>query len=188
MDLLRLIEEGTVSLLYAPPIIRAPHLEKNRTDKMFDPSLDWAEWVMKLQFSEAKDMLAECVRMFQEAFPKVPDRDLMSVVEKEVLADMASLQLQPDIMDNYRRFVAITETRNGINLESEGVRIARRLVVSPTSLTHFYAGGVRLSLEIRFSRRLFLSTVVHVTWSLLLIACSPLIINIILCFNSCISQ
>ncbi|KAI0094587.1 hypothetical protein BDY19DRAFT_913567 [Irpex rosettiformis] len=111
-ELLELIEDGSLSLLYAPPISRSPCLEKNRTDAYDDPQIKWAEWVLNRQFSERKEMLAECVNMFEAAHPNVSDKNFMNVVEKEVLADLGRMQLQPSIMDSYRRFVVITESRS----------------------------------------------------------------------------
>ena len=77
-----------------------------------DPHIKWAEWVLNLPFASDKGILAECVRMFEAAHPNVSDRDIMSVTEKEVLADLGRMQLQPTIMDNYRRFVAITGSQS----------------------------------------------------------------------------
>ena len=50
--------------------------------------------------------------MFEAEHLNVSDRDIMSVTEKEVLADLGRMQLQPTIMDNYRRFVAITGSQS----------------------------------------------------------------------------
>ncbi|KAI0702474.1 hypothetical protein BC835DRAFT_1320860 [Cytidiella melzeri] len=121
LDLLKLIENGTLSLLYAPPVTRAPRLEKNRTNIMLDPHVQWAEWVFKVQFSERTEILAECVRMFEVAFPNALHKDIKAIVEKEVLGDMARMQLQPDMMDNHRRFVAVMDARN--ELELDGVEL-----------------------------------------------------------------
>jgi hypothetical protein len=87
---------------------------------MVDSRIDWAEWVFKQQFSERKDIVRECVKMFEAAFPKVSGSDMMAVVEQEVLSDMALMQLQPDIMDNHRRFVMIAV---GSELEQDGVSV-----------------------------------------------------------------
>ena len=77
-----------------------------------DPHLKWAEWVLNLPFASDKEILAECVRLFEAAHPNVSDRDIMSVTEKEVLADLGRMQLQPTIMDNYRRFVVLTGAKD----------------------------------------------------------------------------
>lgn len=90
---------------------------------MVDPRVGWAEWLMKLQFSEPKDVLDQCVTMLPEKFHQLSDKELTQTVEKEVLADIARLQLNPDIMDNHRRFVLITETRKETSAESEGVSV-----------------------------------------------------------------
>lgn len=116
-ELLDLIEDGSLSLLFAPPLSRSVLLEKNRTDVYADPHVQWAEWVLTQQFSEREEILEGCVKMFEAAFPKVSDRELVSVVEKEVLADLRRMQLQPHLMDHYRRYVAITEPRSETELD-----------------------------------------------------------------------
>ncbi|KAI0343935.1 hypothetical protein BDW22DRAFT_1327569, partial [Trametopsis cervina] len=122
-DLLDLIEDGVVSLLYSPPLIRAPRLEKNRIDIMYDPQLDWIDTTTRLQFSGRNSMVEECVRMFETAFPKVPDSDIIDVVVKELMADMTKIALQHDIMDHYRRYVIIVESFDESRLEADGVSI-----------------------------------------------------------------
>lgn len=131
---------------------------------MVDPRLSWTEWLINLQLSEPKDMVIQCIDMLQKAFPKVSDRELMSTVEKAVLADMGQLQLQPDIMDNHRRFVVlVTETRNEQSAESEGVSIhfvcARVFEHCLTCL--IFAGRIGYPLEVRLPRRLLRSSVVR---------------------------
>lgn len=118
-----MIEDGTVSLLYAPPLLRAPRRSNERVDVTVDLRKEWSEWLINLQLSEPTDILVQCTEMLQKAFPKLSDKELTSTVEKEVLADMGQMQLQPDLMDNYRRFVIITETRNDQSMESDGVSV-----------------------------------------------------------------
>jgi hypothetical protein len=54
----------------------------------------------------------------------ISDKDLSPAIEQEVLSDMLQMQLQPAVMDNYRRFVMVIETRNDQALQSHGVSLA----------------------------------------------------------------
>ena len=66
----------------------------------------------------------------------------MGVVEKEVLADMRLMQLQPHIMDNYRRFVAVTDAPT--EPELDGVSVLAVTVMFETA-TDLYIFCVRSS-------------------------------------------
>lgn len=118
-----LINDGAISLLYSPPRKRAPHLHPDYIDQMIDPAMDWVEWNMSILDLQPKEILAECFKMLQKRFPNVPEKDLLLVVEKEVLADMREIQLQPEIMDNYRRILAIIEPRKDAPAELDGVSV-----------------------------------------------------------------
>lgn len=69
-------------------------------------------------------LMQECLRIFDARHPKLADKDVATVVEQELLADMVQMQLEPVIMDNHRRFVMAAETRNDQTLESHGVSLA----------------------------------------------------------------
>lgn len=121
MALLELIEEGKVSLLYAPPKSRSPRLSEVDTSRTTDPGMDWAAWAIGISTMDSREIMEECIRIFEAKHPKLPDRDLASAVEQEALLDLVQMQLEPVIMDGYRRFVMVVETRNDQSPESNGV-------------------------------------------------------------------
>ena len=54
------------------------------------------------------------------------------MIPSDVLVDMVQMQIQPAIMDNYRRFVMVVETHND-EIESDGVSVSS---VQRESSTH----------------------------------------------------
>lgn len=114
--LLTLIDEGKLALLRAPPIghdaVRPAHER--------DPTVEWMEWTLALPSLDPKGTLAECIKLLDDRFPRTSGKELQIKVEQEVLHDMCQMQLQPAIMDNHRRFVAIVEARND-TIEVDGV-------------------------------------------------------------------
>lgn len=121
MPLLELIEEGKVSLLHCLPKSRTPRLADNDTSRMIDPGMDWAAWTLGICALDGPGIMKECMRIFEEKHSRLLDREIASTVEQEVISDMVQMQLEPVIMDNYRRFVMVVETRNDPSLESNGV-------------------------------------------------------------------
>ncbi|KAJ3541216.1 hypothetical protein NM688_g6118 [Phlebia brevispora] len=108
-QLLRLIEDGKISLLPSLPLVK----REVRTGSQFlDPRMEWVAWVAGTSPWNAKTILVQCMKQLDERFSKTPIRDLSYAVEKETMSDFRQLQCQPAIMDNYRRFVLITESRN----------------------------------------------------------------------------
>ena len=83
--------------------------------------MDWAARVLGICSMDSRDIMEECTRIFEERHRGLPDRDLASTVEQEVQLDLVQMQLEPVIMDSYRRFVLIVETRNDQTLEASGV-------------------------------------------------------------------
>lgn len=130
--LLKLIEEGKVSLLHVPPKSRSPRLAENDTSRTVNPGLDWVSWALGISSMDSAGILQECLRIFDKKHPNISDRDIRTVIEQEVLSDIVQMQLEPAIMDNYRRFVMIVETRNDQSLETSGVRVILLLAWSFT--------------------------------------------------------
>ena len=56
---------------------------------------------------KARQILEECLRIAAEQFANVSDADLPMAIEKEIARDTLRMQLQPVIMDQYRRFVVV---------------------------------------------------------------------------------
>ena len=99
-DLLKLIEQGTVALLHAPAVVRdAP--------PNGDPSLLWTRWMLRLPSMNARQILEECLRIAAEQFANTSAADLPVAIEKEIARDLLRMQLQPVMMDNYRRYVVL---------------------------------------------------------------------------------
>ena len=114
--LLRLIDEGKLALLRAPPTgpaaVKQPHKA--------DPTTEWQQWVLSLPCSSQREIMEKCTQLLETRFSKVSDKNLPHEILAEVLYDLRQMQLQPTIMDNYRRFVVMTEGRNDL-LEADGV-------------------------------------------------------------------
>lgn len=72
-----------------------------------DASLLWTRWQLRLPSMNARQVLEECLRVAAEQFANVSDADLSMAIEKEIVRDMLRMQLQPVIMDKYRRFVVV---------------------------------------------------------------------------------
>jgi hypothetical protein len=95
--LLTLIEEGQVSLLRAPP----RSLEK---DTLAD---DWTLSQLKLTSLQTRALLELCMRDFTRLYASVKEPGWASAIEAEIAEDVLSMQLQPAMMDTYRRYVVI---------------------------------------------------------------------------------
>ena len=119
--LLQLISDGKIALSRAPP---APPFHR-KVDDNPDPTMEFAAWLYRIPSMSRKDILEECLKLLDEHWTKVTQntkgKQLMQVVEDAIIQDLCQIQLLPVIMDNYRRFVLITEDRNDNNLERDGV-------------------------------------------------------------------
>ena len=96
-DLLKMIEDGRIALLHAPTVTR----EGNS-------GLLWTRWMLRLGSMNARDILEECLRVAAEQFSNTCEADLPLVIEKDIARDLRRMQIQPVIMDDYRRFVVLT--------------------------------------------------------------------------------
>ena len=72
-----------------------------------DASLLWTRWMLRLPSMNARQILEECIRVAAEQFANTSDADLPMAIEKEIARDIHRLQMQPVIMDKYRRFVVV---------------------------------------------------------------------------------
>ena len=123
-DLLDLIEDGKISLLTAPPATR--YAPSDGWSKV-NARVEWTLWLGSLPSLNTKGILGECLRQFDKHFSKVPAKDLPKAVDHLIMGDFCQLQYQPSIMDNYRRFVLITENRNHSMEERDGVSNMRSI-------------------------------------------------------------
>ncbi|KZT06371.1 uncharacterized protein LAESUDRAFT_726201, partial [Laetiporus sulphureus 93-53] len=98
--LLGLIENGTISLL------RAPATGWDFCQGQI-PTEEWLSWQMSLLSMKARDLLEECIRVASTQYTNVLEHELQEAIQKEIARDMWSMQLQPLIMDKYRRLVVV---------------------------------------------------------------------------------
>ncbi|KAI9066660.1 hypothetical protein FKP32DRAFT_1565322, partial [Trametes sanguinea] len=106
LDLLTAIEDGSVALLQAPQPSRDPPAKG-------DPALLWTRWMIRIARLDARGILEECLRVAGEQFANTADADLPMAIEREIARDMMRLQVQPAIIDNYRRFVVFKTKQDG---------------------------------------------------------------------------
>ncbi|KAI0768532.1 hypothetical protein BD413DRAFT_127687 [Trametes elegans] len=97
-DLLRAIEGGSIALLQAPDARRDPPPQG-------DPVTLWTGWMIRVAGLNARGILEECLKLAAEQFANTSDADLPAAIEGEITRDLIRMQVQPAIMDNYRRFV-----------------------------------------------------------------------------------
>ncbi|OSD05970.1 hypothetical protein PYCCODRAFT_1065885 [Trametes coccinea BRFM310] len=105
-ELLTAIEDGSVALLQAPQLNRDPPAKG-------DPALLWTRWMLRIAGLDARGILAECLRTAAEQFANTTDADLPMAIEREIARDMMRMQVQPAMMDNYRRFVLFRTKQDG---------------------------------------------------------------------------
>ncbi|PIL29610.1 hypothetical protein GSI_08247 [Ganoderma sinense ZZ0214-1] len=118
-DLLKAIEQGTIALLHAPPVVRDPAPEG-------DASLLWTRWMLCLPSMNARQILEECLRIAAEQFANTSAADLPMAIEKEIARDMLRMQMQPVIMDKYRRFVVVKgkgQTQTNFREDKGGIEV-----------------------------------------------------------------
>ncbi|THH16827.1 hypothetical protein EW146_g3874 [Bondarzewia mesenterica] len=109
--LLDMIEEGRLSLMSTVPVGRA-------RGAMIS---DWISWQTQLPCLTARGILEKCMRSFIQQYDDTPEEQWPSAVESEVVTSISSLQLQPAIMDNYRRFVVIRGEQDGANTPRDSI-------------------------------------------------------------------
>lgn len=96
-DLLKMIRNGTLSLLPQPPFL--PNDFKGITD--------WASSQLRILTLDERGILGLCLRNFTKEYADLDEEKWPSAVKEEVLSSLSSMQVQPSIMKNYRRFVVL---------------------------------------------------------------------------------
>ena len=102
--LLSLIVDGKISLLTAPPTSRRPQQEGT---KWRDPELTWLNGQYALISMSEREILAACITAFDELFPQAAVNEIQGLGAKHAYKEMDSMQFQPAIMDDYRRYVVV---------------------------------------------------------------------------------
>jgi len=93
-----LVTQGVVSLLRAPPA------HGNNSGPA------WVTAQLKLLSLKPSALLEECLSAFAVQYSNTTFTELSDAAEAEILKDMLCMQTQPQIMENYRRFVIAVPT------------------------------------------------------------------------------
>jgi hypothetical protein len=75
---------------------------------------------------EPRGTLADCLRAFNDQFSDFPEEKWNFQVLTQLSSMLSSLQMQPCMMDRYRRFVVITGKQDKIAADWGGVSIPSR--------------------------------------------------------------
>ena len=113
-DLLSRIGQGQLSLLFMEP----PHYGPKEA-----PLLEWIRRHQETSMLEPRGILEDCLRSFNKHFSELPEEKWSFNVLTELLSILFSLQMQPCMMDQYRRFVVITGKQDKIAPDRGGVSI-----------------------------------------------------------------
>jgi hypothetical protein len=111
-DLLSRIGQGQLSLLYMEP----PHYGPKE-----GPLLEWIRRHQETSMLEPRGILEDCFRSFNKQFSDLPEEKWTFHVLTDLLSMLFSLQMQPCMMDQYRRFVVITGKQDKIAPDRGGV-------------------------------------------------------------------
>lgn len=70
-----------------------------------------------------RGVLAECLRIFEKDYPGVDVRSesMISRIEKDIAHDLLAMQVQPCLMDEFRRFVLVRPSRSAPMDDKDGV-------------------------------------------------------------------
>ncbi|KAJ7139793.1 hypothetical protein C8R44DRAFT_867898 [Mycena epipterygia] len=111
--LLRAIDDGEVSVLRAPPLDRNPSLNS-------DPTTEWLRdhWIARPVGQ--RRVLEFCIGVFSAKYSNVPQAQWASAVETEISEDLNLMQMQPDIMKHYRRYVVIRAEDDVVSADKDG--------------------------------------------------------------------
>lgn len=109
-DLLSRIGQGQLSLLQLPP-----HCGSGES-----ALLDWIRWQQEMSMLDPRGVLERCLRGFNEQFSEHPEEKWTPRVLDELSSVLTSLQIQPSIMDQYRRFVVIIGRQDKVGYDRNG--------------------------------------------------------------------
>jgi hypothetical protein len=98
--LLARIEERSITLLQSPPITRNPLYD-------LDPAFHWLTRQWKMLSMQPRQILEECMTAWRDSHSAHQRPEWPSVIHKNITDELARMQMQPQIMESYRRFVVI---------------------------------------------------------------------------------
>jgi hypothetical protein len=87
------------------------------------PLLEWIRRHQETTMLEPRGILEDCLRSFNKHFSELPEEKWSFNVLTELLSILFSLQMQPCMVDQYRRFVVITGKQDKIAPDRGGVSI-----------------------------------------------------------------
>ena len=112
---LKAIAAGEVALIHAPP-------EKATTHSANDNRQIWMRQYLSLTSFSAKRALEIGVEAFHSKYANVSESEWPQTIEAEILTDLSSMQRQPAIMKDYRRYVVFASEREARANPSAGVQ------------------------------------------------------------------
>lgn len=141
--ILKAIAAGEVALIYAPP-------EKATTHSADDNRQIWMRQHLSLTPFSAKRALEIGLEAFHSKYANVPESEWSQTMETEILMDLSSMQRQPAIMKDYRRYVVfISEREARANPTVGGVQyLSRRSMFGKTKLTENFLVGMDYNVQI----------------------------------------
>ena len=115
--ILKAIAAGEVALIHAPP-------EKATTHSTDDHRQTWMREYLCLTPFTAKHALEIGVQAFHSKYANTSESERPQRMETEILTDLSSMQRQPAIMKDYRRYVVFISEQEALsNPNSGGVQL-----------------------------------------------------------------
>jgi hypothetical protein len=112
-DLLSRVGQGQLSLLKPPP-----HYGSGES-----ALLEWIRWQQETSMLDSRGILERSLRGFSEQFSEFPEEKWTPRVLAELSSVLTSLQRQPSIMDQYRRYVVIIGKQDKVGYDLDGVSV-----------------------------------------------------------------
>ena len=112
-DLLSRIGQGQLSLLQSPP-----HYGSGES-----ALFGWIRWQQEMTMLDPRGILERCLRGFSQQFSEFPEEKWTPRVLDDLSSVLMSLQMQPSIMDQYRRYVVITGKQDRVGYDRSGVSV-----------------------------------------------------------------
>ncbi|KAI0067836.1 hypothetical protein BV25DRAFT_1987496 [Artomyces pyxidatus] len=110
-ELLTRLAEGDVALVRKPPHGRSKA----------EPVEAYVKWLTDFYHLQPRTILERCMREFTAQFAELPKAKWPSAVLDEISATVLSMQMQPCIMDRYRRFVVVTGKKESVGVYRDGL-------------------------------------------------------------------
>jgi hypothetical protein len=105
-DLSKLVDEQKVMIVAAPP-------------KDMKARRAWGDSQLVSNFKGATNVLSECRASYNRKYANMSAGERQRAILDEISNDMLSWQLEPAVMDEYRRFVVITHRVDGKQCEPQ---------------------------------------------------------------------